>query len=190
MKKSSTYFIADPHLGHKNIGLFRPHLEGDSELNTKLFLEEYKAKGIGKRSTVWFLGDVAMDQYSLDLIGSLPGVKHIVLGNHDDLPIEEYTKVFDKVRGMIKWKGLWLTHSPIHPDELRGSINVHGHVHSATVEDPDPMWRGHYPVVPDPRFINICPEERGGQYITNLEELREIIERRQKIISSGKFYQY
>lgn len=45
---------------------------------------------------------------------------------------------------MVKYKNLWLTHAPIHPDELRGKKNVHGHCH------------GH--ILNDKRYINVCVE--------------------------------
>ncbi len=34
------------------------------------------------------------------------------------------------VAGMIKYNNkAWLTHCPMHPIELRGLINIHGHIH-------------------------------------------------------------
>jgi calcineurin-like phosphoesterase family protein len=41
----------------------------------------------------------------------------------------------DSVQSLVKYKGFWLTHAPIHPDELRGKMNVHGHVHTKTLAD-------------------------------------------------------
>jgi calcineurin-like phosphoesterase family protein len=39
------------------------------------------------------------------------------------------------VAGIIKYKGFWLSHAPIHPEELRGKPNIHGHVHTNTLND-------------------------------------------------------
>jgi calcineurin-like phosphoesterase family protein len=65
----------------------------------------------------------------------LNGVKHLILGNHDEFAIDEYFKVFNKVHGFVKYKGCWLSHAPIHPNSLRGKINIHGHMHSNALDD-------------------------------------------------------
>ena len=53
--------------------------------------------------------------------------------------------------GMSKYKdktfgGIFLTHCPIHPNELdyRVSFNIHGHVHENSIKDK--------------RYINVCME--------------------------------
>lgn len=32
-------------------------------------------------------------------------------------------------------KKFWLSHCPLHPEELRGRLNIHGHVHTNSVRD-------------------------------------------------------
>jgi calcineurin-like phosphoesterase family protein len=77
----------------------------------------------------------------------LVGDKRIILGNHDTdrkVPIEQFVLAFDQVHGLVSYKDAWLSHPPIHPVELRGKFNIHGHVHQHSV--------------PDPRYFNACPE--------------------------------
>jgi calcineurin-like phosphoesterase family protein len=91
----------------------------------------------------------------------LPGKKILIRGNHDTLPTLAYLHYFDEVYGLLKYKEFWLSHAPIHPDELRNKINLHGHVHYATI--------------PDKRYFNCCPENlypSFGSYLISLEDIR------------------
>jgi len=68
-----------------------------------------------------------------------------VLGNHDRR--QDTKKLFEyaeSVAGMIQYKGIMLTHAPIHPMELeyRFNKNIHGHIHDKVV------------------MLNGCPDER------------------------------
>ena len=104
---------------------------------------------VHKRDKVFILGDITMENskwyFRLD---ELNGSKVVILGNHDrphDVP--ELLKYVDKVAGMIKYKGHWLTHAPIHPSELRGHRNIHGHIHGNYIMDGNRR---------DKRYINAC----------------------------------
>ena len=76
---------------------------------------------------------------SYPLLNQLNGIKKIVLGNHDmpkDIP--ELMKYVQCVSGMVKYKGIWLTHCPVHERELefRVSRNIHGHIHEHVIMTP------------------------------------------------------
>ena len=155
------HFCADPHLGHKNIQNFRSFVES-SEDNTAQFLAE-STKKLHKRSITYFLGDVAFDDASLALIDGLQGKKILVKGNHDDkVSSKAQVEVFDEIYGLFKYKKFWLSHAPIHPRELRGKVNLHGHVHNCTVR--------RFGFI-DRRYMNLCPDVT-GQYFTSLDEVR------------------
>lgn len=66
---------------------------------------------------------------------------------------------FNKVCGFEKYKKSWLSHAPIHPAELRGKINIHGHVHDATITDENGL--------PDLRYFNVSLENTGGRPIAH-----------------------
>ena len=156
-------FCADPHLGHKNIHNFRGFVSSPEDNTSKFLLEA--SKKLNKRGVTYFLGDVAFDKESLDLIGGLKGRKILIKGNHDDkVSSLEQLQVFDEIHGIFKYKKYWLSHAPIHPHELRGKINLHGHVHNATVK--------RFGIV-DKRYLNLCPDVTGS-YFTSLEEVRTL----------------
>lgn len=85
-----------------------------------------------------------------------------VTGNclEKECTILDYVQVFDDVQGFMKYKEFWLSHAPIHPNELRGKVNIHGHVHSATIDDD--------------RYFNTSLENIGYKPIS-LQEIRKIV---------------
>ena len=74
----------------------------------------------------------------------------LILGNHDTdnayrlANVGRMVEMFDAVHGLKSQYGFWISHAPMHPAELRGKPNIHGHVHFATV--------------PDDNYINVCCE--------------------------------
>lgn len=105
---------------------------------------------VNKRDIVWFLGDILFEEKYLEVLADLPGTKNLILGNHDTdrkVNTEQLVKVFDSVHGLVKYKDAWLSHAPIHPCELRGRINIHGHMH--------------YQTVGDKNYVNVCVEHTG-----------------------------
>jgi calcineurin-like phosphoesterase family protein len=171
---SQIWFCSDLHLGHKNIHHLRKYLDSE-QANTDRIVDDWKLK-VRPRDLVWVLGDAAFTEEAIDIIAALPGTKNLVRGNHDDLPLASYLRAFSEVYGIVKKYGYWLTHAPIHPDELRGKINVHGHVHYATIKTDEGYT--------DCRYFNACVENATYQFKTplfSLNQLREHIEKRPKL---------
>ena len=170
----SVYFCSDFHLGHKNIGNFRDDIIATCQQNTDL-MQVLWDKRIHKNDLVYCLGDMAFDQAGLDLLGSWRGRKILVKGNHDDfVSTEAQSKVFEEIHGMLKYKGFWLTHCPIHPQEMRGRrANLHGHTHNHIITRKN--WRG--AEIPDKRYFNCCVDVLFPKYkdvFVSLEEVRRI----------------
>jgi len=159
------WFISDAHFGHKNVANFggRP-IAGPIE--NEYWISECWQQCVSRKvaadkaDVVYCLGDMAFDEDSLRLIQSLNGFKVLIKGNHDVCsPLEQET--YKQIHGLYKRYGVWLSHAPIHEQELRGKKNLHGHVHTATV--------------PDPRYMNCCVESlqaKFGRPMINLDELR------------------
>ena len=163
---SCIYVTSDWHLGHKNIHRWEPNGLSLDERTGKL-LENYLSV-VNNRDIVWFLGDICFDLDAIKLIQKLPGDKRIVLGNHDierGVPIEQYVLTFDQVWGMLAYKKSWLSHAPIHPNELRGKLNIHGHVHQNSLNDE--------------RYVNACPEV--NEY--KLLKYQDILEEKKETMS-------
>lgn len=159
---ANVLFCSDLHFGHRNIGKFREPLNphASEEENRWRICEEWR-RTVTKRDIVFVLGDACFSEDTLFEFGDLPGKKILIRGNHDDLPIQSYLKYFDEVYGLLKYKEFWLSHAPIHPLELRGKVNLHGHVH--------------YETIPDKRYFNCCPENLWkvvGNSLISLDQIR------------------
>ncbi len=178
---SHVYFIGDLHFGHEGICKFRSF---PSESVHRQYLMGCWEGIIRKRDVVYVMGDAAFTQDGLDDIGKLPGRKILVRGNHDLLPTESYLAVFAEVYGVFAWKGMWLTHVPIHPSELYGRTNVHGHCHRGGPTDivnaPDTS-RGHA-VGTRATYFNTCAEHLPVPYVpVRQDEMRAIIEEKLRV---------
>jgi len=143
-------FIADLHLGHVNMALHRGF--ASVEEHDEHVIAKFNSV-VHKRDVTYILGDVTMERAdSYVLLDRLKGIKHVVLGNHDRR--QDVKKLLDHVEsvaGMIQYKGVMLTHCPIHPMELdyRFNKNIHGHIHEKVV-----MLNGS----PDPKYICVSCE--------------------------------
>ena len=164
---TTSWFCSDLHWGHKNIEKFRTPLISSEKENRKRIQDEWKLL-VGKRDDVYVLGDVCFKIEHMEEFKDLPGArKWLVRGNHDQFDTQVYLKYFNGVYGLLKYKEFWLSHAPIHPNELRNKINLHGHVHYSTIEDE--------------RYVNCCPEylwPTFGSALVSLDQLRKHIEDR------------
>jgi calcineurin-like phosphoesterase family protein len=130
-------FIADLHLSHANMAKRRGF--ASVEEHDAYLIAQWNSV-VDKRDVTYILGDVTMEKSApYPLLNKLNGKKHIVLGNHDRR--QDTKKLFEyaeSVAGMIQYKGIMLTHCPIHPAELeyRVPYNIHGHIHGKLVTYP------------------------------------------------------
>ena len=130
-------FIADLHLGHQFMATHRGF--ESVEQHDEHIIAQWNSV-VHKRDLTYILGDVTMEKAdSYALLDRLNGTKRVVLGNHD-LPkhVPKLLEHVQSVSGMEKYKGIFMTHCPIHTMELehRVSRNIHGHIHSALVTYP------------------------------------------------------
>lgn len=144
---SNLLITSDLHLGHKNIHHHRPDLGFQTAQSHHEFVFEKLLAAFKPRDTLLFLGDIAFSNEWLMEIKALKCNKKIlVMGNHDTqfCTIADIADAYDEVYSLYSRKGLWFSHAPIHPSELRGKCNVHGHTHSINI--------------PDDRYFNACLE--------------------------------
>lgn len=144
---SKIYVISDTHFGHKNITKYRPEFKTDMEHDAYI-LQRIKDV-VRKRDVLIMLGDIAFTRDALLKLKSIHCTKQLILGNHDmqfdRQHFQELFDVFARVDALRSHKGVWLSHAPIHPDELRGKKNVHGHTHYSSIDDE--------------RYYNVCVEQ-------------------------------
>lgn len=167
---------SDLHIGHENIYKFRspenkfPYEFSDETEHREWLFEEIGSK-VKKRDTLIITGDCCFTEESLqDFHDKIHCRKVLVKGNHDVIKSPLYNQVFDQIHGLWRYKGYWLSHAPIHPEELRGKINIHGHTHYHTLDDD--------------RYMNICVEhllEVFHSPIVEWSELMSWIELRPKL---------
>lgn len=129
----TVFHISDLHFGHKKIIQFGnqtgvSYRTGDDHIENMHHIITEWNKIVTKRDIVWVQGDVAFNQEGYDALFELNGRLKLVRGNHDNyFTTQDWLKRFETVESIVQYKGHWLTHAPIHPDELRGRKNIHGH---------------------------------------------------------------
>lgn len=153
---SSVYVISDLRLAHRKIVEFTANSPGafrggsTVDEHDEWVIGQMLAVRPNKRTLWWILGDVGFDEEKLGMLDSVPGRKRLLLGNHDLFDTSVYMKHFEWVGGTIKKYGMWFSHVPMHPHELRGFPNVHGHCHYGPIMAPG------YGDKPDPRYLNMA----------------------------------
>jgi calcineurin-like phosphoesterase family protein len=127
-------FIADLHLSHANMATRRGF--STIEEHDEYIIAKWNSV-VNKRDITYILGDVTMEKSApYHLLDRLNGLKHVVMGNHDRRQdVKKLLEHVESVAGMVSYKGIILTHCPIHPMELdyRFPKNIHGHIHDKQV---------------------------------------------------------
>lgn len=178
----SAFVTSDTHFGHaKMIDFLRPNGEllrpfASCEEMDETIIERWNKK-VGKRDTVYHLGDVVIPRASLKLFSRLNGRKILIRGNHDQGALKDYLPYFEDVRGAFFHPcdstfpgGLIFTHIPVHPSCLSGHYtgNVHGHLHCHQILTDDGKV--------DKRYFNACLE-RNDFAPVEFEDIKEFFRR-------------
>lgn len=177
---SQRFIIGDLHIGHKSIHTFRKRgvsrgggileftensIENSYTGGSYLSAEghwECAFEGIsrvGKRDILFLMGDIVLDKQYLERMKKVPcRNKVLILGNHDigdgrQICMQDLMGTYDKIYSLHKYKSFWLSHVPIHPDELRGKKCIHGHTHPYLMLDKNGEV--------DKNYINVCVEYTG-----------------------------
>lgn len=153
------YFISDLHLGHSNLLNWTIGRQGASMDEHDEWITDVIAETVTKRDKLYILGDVAFDIDKLPLLKKIKADMVLVRGNHDEYDLDVYLEYFSDVKGFMQYKEFWLSHAPIHPEELRGHANIHGHVHHNTIQDE--------------RYVNVCVENLPLGKPISLDKIRE-----------------
>lgn len=171
---ANVWFTSDLHFGHKNIQKFRIEVASEED-NRNRILQDWR-DCVTKRDDVYVLGDAAFTMETVWEFWEIPGRKFLVRGNHDELDTQVYLKYFKAVYGIKRYKEFWMTHAPIHPNELRGKINLHGHVHYESIRKPYNLIIDIKPEL-DTRYLNLCVEnlwKMGYPSLISLQQIRDI----------------
>lgn len=131
------YFTSDWHLGETRLGditkgefnpFFRPFKSKEEQDNTII----YNINAVvGEDDVLYHLGDVAMDDESIDLLKYIHCKNmHLIMGNYDYDKIGLLEKYFDKrfINLVVRENfNMNLVHCPV--DAYENMFNVVGHIH-------------------------------------------------------------
>lgn len=147
----SVFFISDLHIAHPLIARKRGFSSSEDH---DLSIIENINRTVSKRDKLYILGDVCFSLEKMKMFHMLRvQTIEMLYGNHDKFNTQVYLQYFSKVHGFYKYKDLWLSHCPIHPQELyRVKGNVHGHIHRGLATKP----------LGDPRYYNVNADFNGG----------------------------
>ena len=138
----TAFVIGDTHFNHKNILKFaqehRPFATLD-EHNEELIARWNRV--VGTDDVVYHLGDFALGYKTKpeEYLCRLNGTKYLISGNHDVYwSTQEWLDWgFKEVLGSLEYGGYILTHIPVHESQQkRWKGNIHGHMHTNSVDDP------------------------------------------------------
>ena len=169
---SNCFITADLHLAHRKIIEYEPARQrfGSIEEHDQ-HIEDCWRSTVGKHDVVYVLGDVWFNLRGKERFRSFPGIKKLVMGNHDRSAKAMEGAGFKSIQGSaVLAKELLLTHLPVHPMSIqpRFRANVHGHIHGRRVML---AKSGFFRDFPDPRYINVALEHTNF-YPVELEEIR------------------
>ena len=137
---TKTFVISDTHFYHENVIKFCNRPFGSMEHMNQELIKNWKSV-VGEHDNVWFLGDFSFGTYdqTAGVLNQLPGIKHLILGNHDrkgradKLFNRDWQQWFvdkhDYFRLKTQEGKFVLCHFPFASWE-RGYVNLHGHLHS------------------------------------------------------------
>ena len=134
-----------------------------------------------KRDILIVLGDFIFDSpkydYYIQEFNKMPCRIKVIMGNHDSLKLYNEDR-FEIQLPFYSYKNMWLSHCPIHPQEMRGKIgNIHGHLHGniVTKSSIKSLYNGlaHETIeIPDKKYFNVNIENNDYKVIP-LDTIKE-----------------
>ena len=163
------YFISDFHFFHDRAFIWKVRGFESEERMRMTYLSKWK-QTIHKDDDVYVCGDFCLGQdYDAikELIDSLPGRIHLIIGNHDTDSKIEFYKTFSNIVEivysiMLNYNGhkYYISHYVTETATLESNpkycvINIHGHVHENRMFTNDV-----------PYLINVSVDVTGGAFLT------------------------
>lgn len=138
------HLISDTHFGHEKTCTTFKRNDGtplrpfaSAEEMDEVMVERWNAV-VRPHDKVYHLGDVVIHRRFLPILSRLNGKKRLIRGNHDIFPTKDYLTYFDEIYGVRVLPDMILSHIPLARDCIteRFRVNVHGHLHANTMNDP------------------------------------------------------
>lgn len=147
---SNVFFTSDLHLGHQFAARTRAMpIIAEHDWHIVETINET----VPKRGKLYIIGDAFFSDGGMKWARNIQCQNiELILGNHDMYPVQKYLKMGWKIHGFRRYKDFWMSHCPMHPNEIRKmSGNIHGHVHRFSDTKR----------VEDPRYFNVNCEYHG-----------------------------
>lgn len=135
---SKRYLISDMHFGHEGIIRYENRPFACATDMDAAIINNWN-KIVEPGDLVFVLGDVSFypKDKTVEIVSSLKGRKHLILGNHDLI----YDEVFWKEAGfefvsrypICLDEFYWLSHEPMFLTTSMPYANIYGHIHSKTM---------------------------------------------------------
>lgn len=130
------WYTSDMHFYHKNVIEYEKRPFPNINHMNQAIISNWNKK-INEEDHIWILGDVAFvnhPDFLKKILSSLKGIKHLILGNHDNrYRPETWEKIgFFSVHTKMIFEDRILVHNPNHLDDLKfdQKLILHGHWHS------------------------------------------------------------
>ena len=135
------FFCSDPHFGHTNVLAYDNRPFSTIEEHDEALVSNFN-KVVGSEDDLYILGDFSFHKdinKIREIISSLNGKKHLIIGNHDTKIIKDrdtmmmFNEVTDyKELYIDKHCTLILSHYPIpcFKNSYYGWVHLYGHVHN------------------------------------------------------------
>lgn len=130
-----TFFIADPHFGHKAIIEYENRPFQSVEEMDESLIKNWNSV-VTKHDKIFLLGDLSFydNDKTSEIVNRLKGIKYLILGNHDKKNVHTYYdmgfhRVYDSP---IILDEFWmLSHAPLYTNSNMPYANIFGHVHAS-----------------------------------------------------------
>lgn len=167
-----TWVISDTHFSHAKIIEYENRPFANVEAMDTALIANWNSM-VATNDVVYHLGDVCFGNREkiVAILTQLHGTKILVMGNHDRRKTVTMWKTtgFDEVFTEPQvYQGIILSHEPLSPESRGDRINVHGHVHSRTLNEPGyvnlsvELWN--YTPVNMTHVLQLCTSERSRAY--------------------------
>lgn len=129
---SKIWLSSDHHFKHEKILEYcsRPY-KNTKEMGFDMIKKHNSL--VSKEDTVFFLGDFCWSKFPRDvevILEKMNGTKHLILGNHDEIPALDYVKIgFTSVHTSLIVDGFLLIHDPAVGGVIKDIKVIHGHTH-------------------------------------------------------------
>ena len=137
---ANIFLTSDSHFSHHGVCVFTNWQGKMRPWDDPLEMDEALVANwnavVRPQDKVYHLGDVAMKQQAVAVVGRCNGHKRLVRGNHDTFATKLYMRYFEEIYGSRVFDNLLMTHIPVHPESIKPQwTNLHGHVHNNVPPD-------------------------------------------------------